>query len=450
MILEKIRSSGTLIEYRVTIGADTIEDKVSDIVAERRKTFKAAGYRTGDVPESIVRQSVENSAVKDAMAELVREANSKVIADAGVQSLAMTPAYHVTNGPYEKGKDVELIFALDVAPSFELKPMELKIKRIVPKVTDEYVIENRVAVFGEFASFEDAPDDHAIAPGDKVSFKAVCYHNGVKSKKRSFENTIVIPKGLGSEELPPFVGKKNGESFDDSFGGDQSLRYHITVTGIQSPAPTSTPEELAAKYGFSSVQEMDEAVRSILLMRAEADAFLYHKNQILDALSEQYDFDVPERLWQHELRNVISELRKSAPEDVEGKSDDDLRRECGEVAKKRVVLGYLLNKIAQEKGIAVSDDDLRSAIADEIKAYPENGRALLDHYRRNPDAVAYKRATILEYRVVWHLFENAETEDIELTVKEAEAFIEEYFKSDDAQEGASDAQAAQQEIPQEA
>jgi trigger factor len=230
MIFENVKSDGMLKEYKVVLGAAEIEDEIDRAVNERRKTFKVAGFRTGHVPYQVVRNSVEDSVTKDILDSLISKACDKVIKDSKVQDLVSSPTYRLENA-YEKGKDVEVFLMLEPAPSFELKPIDLEIERIIPKVSDEEVDEERERLMKVVLVHEKAKKEHQIQPKDEVSYKAICYNNGIESKKKSFENKIVIPEEIpeGSEFFQGFIGKKEGEEFEFTPATDKNLKYRFVV-----------------------------------------------------------------------------------------------------------------------------------------------------------------------------------------------------------------------------
>jgi trigger factor len=433
MILERIKSDGASVEYKVVFDTKDIEKRIEEGVAERKKTFKVAGYRIGHAPDSMVRKSVESKVTQDVLESLISEASSKVISDAELPSLAAGPVYRFVNGGYQKGKDVEVIFTLEAAPEFELLPIELKIKKIIPEITDDEVLAERERIINSAPSYEKAEAGHKIRPGDYVPYKAICYNNGVESKKRSSASGIVIrEKGLDASGFSDgFIDKQEGESFEYVPPNSKNLKYRIIIESVNQPKQIS-PEEFAKLRGFESLQQLDDTVRNALQKNANALAFSVHKNQILESIGNMYKFDVPPRMHSHEIRNVIDEVRRYGED--EGKSDEELKKEYDDVAKTRVILGYVISKMSRAYGIYVSDEELQAAVYAEMQLDQRNASRILDYYRGNPQAVDYKKAEILEMKVIQYLLSKAETEDIKMSGEETKKYVDEFFK-DEEEEG---------------
>jgi trigger factor len=435
MILERISSDGASVEYKVVFDTKEIEKRVDMAIAERRKTFKVSGYRIGHAPDHIVRSRFEGNVVQDVLQSLISEAGGKVVSESKMPALAVGPAYRLVDGGYKKGKDVEVIFTLEAAPEFELLPIELEVKKIIPEITDEEVVEERDRIIRLTPDFEKAENGHKIQPGDAVSYKAVCYNNGVESKRRSVTSSLIIQEDAAdaAELNNGFIGKQVGDSFEFVPVNSRNVKYRIVIESVSLPKQLG-PEEFAKKRGFKSLQELDNIVRVALWKDADAAAFSVHKNQILEEISKGYDFDVPERMYRHELRNVIGEVRRGSYEDTEGKSDEELEKEYAEVAKTRVVLGYVLSKMAHEFGIRVSDEELRAAVSVEIQKDPANAERILSYYRNNRQAIEYKKAEVLEAKIILHLLSKAKTEDLKMSGKETLKFVEEFFEDEDEDE----------------
>ena len=56
-----------------TISADTLQKVADEILTERGKTMKMAGFRTGKIPLSILRQKFNASAYGEAIDKLMNE-----------------------------------------------------------------------------------------------------------------------------------------------------------------------------------------------------------------------------------------------------------------------------------------------------------------------------------------------------------------------------------------
>lgn len=431
MNFENLKSDGMRYEYKVVLSANEIEDQILNAVKDRAKSFKMQGYRPGHVPLEIVRRNVENSIIKDVFDDLISKACREVIKDSKTKDLATRPTYKFETN-YEKGKDVALTLTFEVAPDFKLQSYEMEIEKVVPNVSEKDVEEARKQLIMTSPVYEKADKNYAIHAKDEVSYHATCYNKGVESKKKSFSNTILIPDAIpeGAEFLSNFVGKKIGDSFDFTPATDKNLKYKVMVKAIKKAKTSIKPEDYAKEKGFKDLKELDEAIKSRLESEINAQAFLYHKNQILEVLEKQYKFDLPKGIVEREMESVIASIKRELAAEAEKtkkkqpeKTDEELKKEYAEVVNKRVLLGYILNKIAKEENITATDREVQNVILTEINRNPMNANALIQYYKNNPGAISYKQAEIIEHKVIAFLLSKSKGKEVAKTKKEIDEIV---------------------------
>jgi trigger factor len=424
-------------EYRVVFEAGEIDEALDVEAARKATSFRLPGFRPGHVPIHIVRRSLRPDAIKSVLESLVSKACDSIVREAGVSGLAAGPAYRYET-PYESGRDVEVTVFVDVAPAFELKPYELKVTEIIPDVREETVDERISSLMKALPLREDAEDGYTVKPLDHVAYKAVCYVDGRESKKRSFQDEMVIPENPTGDVsfILGFVGKRVGEKFEYVTPSNAKLRYEIFIRSIEKTILGATPEEYAEKQGYGELDSLRATTRSVIENEINGSAYLYHKNQVLEALAAQYQFDLPDTIIETEMRSVLAEIRRELKEERHMnpqseepfKTDEELREEYIDVVRKRVLLGYVLNKVAMVEGIVATDEELRYAIEAELGKNPVIRSSIIRHYSENPAAITYKRAEIVERKVISFLMSKANTTKIKKTKEEVEAMVEELLK----------------------
>lgn len=431
MNFENIKSDGLELEYKVVFPAEEIESEIQKNVEKKAKTFKMQGFRPGHVPLDIVRRNVESSIMEDVFDSLILNACKAIVKDAKLSDLAAKPAYKFEN-QYEKGKDLNLTIYIEAAPSFEILPYEMEITKIVPNVSDDEVKDAIKSFMDSSPVFEKAESGYQIKPRDEVSYKAICYNNGVESKKKSFSDHVVIPANIpeGAEFLQNFIGKKVGESFEFVPATDKKLTYKMVVESIRKALTDISVEEFAKRKKFKDAQDLEAEMKKGLEAGLSNQAFIYHKNQVLEQLGEKYNFELPERILEQEMHSVLNSVKKEAEELAvkEGKkqdikSDEELRKEYSDIVRKRVLLGYVLNKIAKKEKITVDDKEVRQAVLADLRGNPDHAREILEYYSKNPDAFAYKKAEIIEAKVILFLLSKAKTTEVQKTRKEIEEIV---------------------------
>ena len=172
---------------------------------------------------------------------------------------------------------------------------------------------------------------------------------------------------LGAEQFIPgfekqLIGAKPGESktvnvtFPENYGGSKlsgkEAVFDCSVKELRKAIIPKIDDAFASKLGMDSLDSLKQAIREQIETEYSQFSREKVKRELLDELSEKYDFEVPPRTLESEFEQVwnqVEEARKNDkldPEDV-GKSDEDLRDQYKKISERRVRLGLLLNHVGE-------------------------------------------------------------------------------------------------------
>ena len=234
---------------------------------------------------------------------------------------------------------MEITLYFDETPSFELKSYDLKIEKVVPNVSSEEMNAAIKRVMDTSPVYEKAEPNYVVQSKDLVSYHARCYNNGIESKKKSFSNSIIVPDVIpeDAELLANFIGKKVGEVFDFVPATDKNLKYKIELKSIERAIADITPEDYAKRRGFSDKKDLEDAIRVQMENEINDLAYIYHKSQILEQFSKDYNFAIPQAVFDREMSIAIASYKreegidapisKPTPKAEKKKSDEELKKE---------------------------------------------------------------------------------------------------------------------------
>ncbi len=147
------------------------------------------------------------------------------------------------------------------------------------------------------------------------------------------------------------------------------------------------------------------------------------KRNLLDALDERHDFDLPPKMVEAEFDQIWKQFEQEkaadrlSDEDKE-KSDDELKAEYRKIAERRVRLGLVLAEIGQKAEIEITNDELVQALRAEASRYPGQEQMVVDFYRNNPAQMAQLRAPIFEEKVVDYILAKADVTEKKVSREE--------------------------------
>ena len=152
----------------------------------------------------------------------------------------------------------------------------------------------------------------------------------------------------------------------------------------------------------------------------------------MDNLDKNYNFDLPEGVLQDDFNEIwhrIQLAKKDNTLDADDKSlsDNQLKSRYKKISHRRVKLGVLLQHIAKEEKIAVSEDDLSKGIMQYASQYPGQEKQILDYLKQNPSYVESIKAPILEQKVIDSIRSKIKIKKVKLTEDQFKKLEEEVF-----------------------
>jgi trigger factor len=148
--------------------------------------------------------------------------------------------------------------------------------------------------------------------------------------------------------------------------------FNVTVTEIKEKQLPELNDELAKSAGYDNLEDMRRKVADDLKAKAEARHRLELKQKALDALVEISETNYPPILEDEEitelLRNEAQRLGFRELTDYlkkANKTEEEIKQEVRPIAKKRLIQGLVLGKLAEEEKIEISSSEVDNKI-DEI------------------------------------------------------------------------------------
>ncbi len=432
-------------EFQVFVPVADLESRLADRLEQIKKTIRLNGFRPGKVPVAHLRRLYGRSVMAEAIEELVRETNEKIITEHGLK-LALEPQVKMPESKEElegvvTGQtDLSYTVALEVVPVIELADFKtIALERPVTPVTKEEVAEavGRIAEQNRPFSEKDGP----AATGDRVSVSFTGTVDGEPLDGATGEN-VQVP--IGSESFIPgfeeqLVGAVAGENRTvtvtfpetyraESFAG-KTVDFAVEVKSVETPGVTLAGDELATALGVESIDRLEAAVEERIKQEVTQQCRLKVKRALLDRLDALHQFTAPPSLVEEEFNNIwkatLDDLkarnRTFADEET---SEEKAREEYRGIADRRIRLGLVLAEIGEKNSIKVTEDEITRALYERVRQFPGHEQEVWDYYRKNPGAIASVRAPIFEDKVVDFILELAQVTDKPMT-------REELFKEDD-------------------
>lgn len=456
MNIQQTKAEGLVREYSIVITADEIEKEVSAKLGELAKTVKMPGFRPGKVPMSVVKSRFGPQAQGDAIKAALDEGARQAI-DGNELKLASQPSVDITS--YEEGKDLEASLSCEVMPEITMPDLsKLKIERPTLEAGEDDVNEalNNIAD-GNKPSIE-VKDKRPAKSGDILLIDFVGKIDGEPFEGGSAEGHSLE---LGSNSFIPgfeegLIGASVGDKLDVTvnFPDDYQAAhlagkpavFETTVHEMREQGEAKIDDDLGVRLGFADLEGLKDAVREQINGQHSTALRQVVKKNVLDALADGEEFDVPPSLLEQEYESVAKAMNPAqqeaqaddqADDQAEDQAEDQAKKaaddgmddaakeEAREIARRRVRLGLLLTEIGRNNNIDVSEEDTRNAVMQEARRYPGQEQMVFEYFQKNPEAMQQLAGPIFEDKTIDFIMELAAVTDVQTDVETLYAAPEE-------------------------
>ncbi len=435
-------SQGLKHEFRVVLPAGELAAKLQSQLAELQTKAQIKGFRPGKAPTSYLKKIYGKGIMSEVLQEAVNEANRKIVEDHGLR-VALEPRLDFPGGQDEVEKaleaegDFSYSVAFEVLPAIEIGSFDdIALERPVAPVDDEDVAKAIESLAERIREYEDkTAADGKAAKGDRITLDFTGKLDGEPFEGGTGGDVdLVIGSGSfipGFEEQLEGAAKGEQRVVKVKFPDDYSVahlagrdaEFDVTVKAVSAAKELPIDDAFAAKYGFESLADLQNAVRANIEADYAKASRSKLKRALLDALDQKFTFELPEGLVEQEFSSIWSQLdaerqRSGKSFADEGATEESARDEYRKIAERRVRLGLVLAEIGQGAGVKVEDKDVTDALVERVRAFPGREKEVWDYYRNNQQALAQIRAPLYEERVVDHLVTKITVTDKSVTREE--------------------------------
>jgi trigger factor len=389
-------------EVTIEIPADLVHAESESVVNRYQKLARIPGFRKGKVPASIVRQrfaeEIKNEIVEALVPRYFRLETQK-------QNLLPVSQPRVTDLHLHEGEPLKFTASFEVLPDFKIAAYDdIQISRLDAQVSEEDVENALHNLREQHATYNAVDEERGLTDGDfaVISFKGTPKESEQNADSKPVEVDEVMVEIGGKNTIPEFSenlrGVKSGEqrSFEVKYADDfadkrlagKAMTYEVNVKGIKTRTIPELNDEFAKELGaeFNSLDELRNRLRENMKAEKLHEAEHQGKDQIVEQLVKRNDFPVPEAMLDQQidlrLERGLRALAAQGMRTEDMKRMDFARLRAGQRdgAMREVKASLILEQIAEEEKIEVSDEELDhelQALAGQSKQSMEQVRARL-------------------------------------------------------------------------
>jgi len=405
--LEKLERRITL-----TLPTEQISSEVESRLKKLSRTVKAAGFRPGKVPMSVVAQRYGYSVHYEVMNDHVGRAFSDAASEAKLR-VAGAPRIEQKDGAPEGQIAFDATF--EVYPEVQIGDLSAaEIESASVEVTEDAIDRTVDILRKQRRSFAQRPAGEGAEETDRVTIDFEGKIDGetfAGGKAEGFQ--FIIGEGQMLEQFDKAVrGMKVGESktFPLQFPADyhgqdvagKEADFRVSVTKIEAQKLPEVDEAFAKALGIAdaSVQGLRDSVKSNLEREVRMRVLARNKAAVMDALVAASQLDLPKAL----VSNELERLTASAREDLKkrGIKDADTAPLPQDLfqnqAERRVRLGLVVAELVRAHNLQAKPDQLQAHIEEMSQSY-EKPAEVMRWYLSDRNRMAEVEALVIEKNV---------------------------------------------------
>ena len=410
----------------VELPIDTFNQKTDKILQSLAKKARVDGFRKGKIPATILRQRFGASAKADATNEVVSETLEEALADADV-SPAAQPS--LTTVDTESSDNFSYTIEFEVYPEVSVAPLSnLNIDQISATVSDEdeeralqdlqdrateYKTVKRKSKNGDrlIIDFEGLLEGESFEGGAAEGFEIVL---GRGAMIEGFEQGLIdVAAGKTVEVKATFPEDYHVENL----AGREAV-FKVKVNEVGSPNEMKRDNEFAKKYGEKDFETMKSNMSKQMQLELSSRVFQKNKDVAFTALLTANDFEVPEGSVSTEAMKLQQDMEARMEQQGMPSKGNFPEAMFQEEASRRVKLGLLINKIANDSEIKPEKEQVDAKLKEMSMQYGESAQQMIDWYNSDPSRLAGVESIVVEELVAKHVALEAKVNVTEKTFQE--------------------------------
>ena len=373
----------------IEVSAEELEKALNKAYNKQKNQISVPGFRKGKVPRAMVEKMYGAEIFyEDAANELMQQTYPSAIDESGID-IVSRPTVDVVQ--IEKGKP--FIYTAEVATRPEVtlgKYMGVTVTKVDTTVTDEEVeaeLENQRNTNARTVTVTDRP----VKEGDTAVIDFEGFVDGVAFAGGKGENH---PLEIGSHTFidtfeDQLVGKNVGDELDVNVTFPEQYQaaelagkpavFKVKINEIKAKELPELDDEFAQDVaGVDTLAEYKEEVKKNLTEKKEAEARKTKEDEAIQKIIDKSKMDIPEAMIQTQCETMVNEFAQRIAQSglsmdqylqFSGMTVDQLMEQVRPEAESRIKSSLVLEQIAKDENIEVTDADIDAEIEKMAAAY---------------------------------------------------------------------------------
>jgi trigger factor len=367
-------------QLRVEVPAPAVEAETQRVVREFGQRIRIPGFRKGKVPSDLVRRRFAKDIEQEVKERLLPRYWKQAQAESSIEPLLPPEVDEVAD--LQPGAPLTFVATVETRPPIELRNIQdfdLPDPAVEPGTLEiEEAVENLRRQVAEWV-----PVDRPAARGDRVALEITNLgspeHPEEKTDKvmievgdpQVWEELSLAVQGLAAGQETTFT--RRHEHPPAAEGGEPEVheqRFRAKAVAVEERDLPPLDDAFAAKVNseLASFEALREAIVRRLRESKDEQRREQRQRALLDQLRERHPIDLPQGVVRKEVESLVQDYaenlaRQGVNLERAGIDWDRVAGEMAPLAEKRVHARLLLDAVADERGIAASEEEFERTLA---------------------------------------------------------------------------------------
>lgn len=411
---------GSQVGLSIEVPQAQVDGAYERVLQRLSQRVRIEGFRPGKAPRALVEARLGPTAIREEVIDtLVPPVVDQALKEREIDAIDR-PQVEIQE--LERGRPARFTAKVSVWPSVTLAELDsLKLERPVTEVTDE-AVERRLEELRErLAQVE--PVEREAAMGDIVvgDVRLLVEDEEVPGETRTAVELELKEGVLVPELLAVLPGRKAGEAAvaEVTMPEDHAVenvrgkpgRLEVSVQGVKQKTLPELTDEVAVQLSDGERKTADElrsGVRQDLVEQARRIDELAFEQQVVKAVVEASQVELPESLVEREIDRQIEDMERRLSRqglrlaryfEYLNKTEEEYRADMREDAESRVKVDLVLEEAGRKLAIEPSEEEVTEYMRDQADKDAEL-KEQLEQLSGNEAARGYFRHRLTRIKVL--------------------------------------------------
>ena len=395
--VEKLEKN--MAKLTVEVPAEEVEKAIQAAYLKEKNKISMPGFRKGKVPRAMIEKMYGAAVFYEEAANILIQDNYAKAMEESKEDIVSRPTIDVVQ--IESGKPFIFTAEVAVRPEVTLgKYKGVQVTKIDTTVTDEEVeaaLEKEQQKNSRTVSVTDRP----VQTGDTAVIDFEGFVDGVAFEGGKGENH---PLEIGSHSFiegfeDQLVGHNAGDEVEVNVTFPEKYQaadlagkpavFKVKINEIKTKELPELNDEFASEVSeFDTLAEYKEDLRKHLEVEKENEAKRTKEDEAIKKIIDKSTMEIPEAMIETQCENMINEFAQRIAQSglsmeqymqFSGMTIDGLKEQVRPEAETRIKSSLVLEQIAKDENIEVSEDEINAEIekmaaqygmeADKLKEY---------------------------------------------------------------------------------